>query len=146
MINVIPVSVPMIDWDGIKSLSDFVVAVTRLTDKTSSKRIIMRKTSDVLRHLSFSFLIQADEPAVLFSALNRGNFAITVATDFKSAIVTGTLLDWKSAIEVYCVESETTDIRRFYDAVLIFLTRIGLHDLWDGRYKPMMPDQTFYLE
>ncbi len=154
MIELIPISVPQVDWEyvaaGASEMAgrDLISRLDRKLPAATLARLIallreLRPGDDVLRHLSFTFLVKA-EPETLLLLLERTSFVVTLSE--RTAIVTANLKEWRAAIEEHCSNaSDRSEIRQFYNMVMVFMVRIGLGSLWSDRIKTMLPDSTFLL-
>ncbi|MGD0897607.1 MAG: hypothetical protein ABR915_07205 [Thermoguttaceae bacterium] len=105
-------------------------------------------SSHLLRHVSFSAFIGADERDMLeiLQLCSGMPFVVaeTIVRGVQAAVVTGTLAQWRDAVASGCSKSVESSVRRCFNKLHGLFTGAGLN-VW-GDYTPRSgPDQTFLL-
>lgn len=168
MLDVIPISMTAINWDVLlvtlkrhlgrsltKSLDDkhmkvgdlssFLVILAEMQDEGVDPNKILIDATYFLRHISSGFLITTS--VFMFPELAfRTNLKITCAKIYNqgeyTAIVTGSLEDWRSAI-INCNDNDL--LRPLFNKCLLNFEKIGLGQLWHYYQKIDVGDSTFKL-
>jgi hypothetical protein len=104
-------------------------------------------TSRLFAHVSFSLLVAAEERDMLDILQVAGMpFALgeTLQRGTQLAVVTGTLAQWRAAVEAGSVKDSQANIRAFFNRVqgLFEARRIGA---WKDFDQHQLPDRTLYL-
>jgi hypothetical protein len=130
-----------------RELSDaerFLSCLAALRDK----RAPVGLSPHLLRHVSFSAFIAADERDMLdILQLCAGLPFVAVETivrGVQAAVVTGTLSQWRDAVASGCAKGVPTPVRHCFNKLHGLFTAAGLN-VW-GDYTPRnAPDQTYLL-
>lgn len=99
-------------------------------------------------HLHFSFLIRADAPT-FFSLMSKTKLKVTPNTAVDGSmfgIVSGTLLDWKTATLDCCQEKQPFTLRLLFDKIYLLFEKLGLVEYWSDCKTKAHNDKTFLLE
>jgi hypothetical protein len=108
----------------------------------------VKQSKDVIDLLHFGCLIAAEDYDILSILEIVGMpfiFTDTLARGIQTAIISGTLRQWQTAIMRGCQDNQSTQIRACFDKLYLDFCQLGLTDLFGGVKKPS-PDRTFYLE
>lgn len=109
---------------------------------------VMQESEELFGHLHFTFLVLCDKE-LIFKILQRTKLKVTSAESIHTEslnIVSGTLLDWYAATRTLCVEDADADLRRLFDAFVLFFEKAGLKSVWKEFRKKPLADKTFTLE
>lgn len=106
-------------------------------------------TPNLLSHLSFSFLIVADERDLIEIVEASPGMALasaeTVSRGVMLAVLTGTLAQWRDAVKTATVPSAQYTVRACFCDIMRQFDERGLSVWKDQTIKPL-PDHTFLLE
>lgn len=108
----------------------------------------IREASTLLKHLSYMFLVYADEPLVsLIRERTDLNITSTVTVDSERLIlISGTLKQYLEATVECCVENAPRELCYLFDAFILYFDQIGLGDIWYQYRRKPRPDKTFLIE
>lgn len=172
MIEVIPLAVPNLDWNALIQTSvkmlgrsptrgldaaeqrigdyrAYVVALTDLLYPGVVPHYAMKVANEALDHLWYSMMVYGDVSELL-GIIQKADLRIMVCetpSNLKLAIVSGTLAEWRRAIQNHLANAMTgeTEVRRFYGTMIVFFEQLGLGELWMNFEKNLLPDGTFEL-
>lgn len=106
-------------------------------------------TPNLLPHLSFSFLIVAEERDLIEIIEASPGMAITAADTVSRgvmlAVLTGTLAQWRDAVKTATVPTSQLNVRACFCDILRQFDERGL-SVWKDQVSKQLPDKTFYLE
>jgi hypothetical protein len=172
MIEVIPIAAPNLDWNALirtamrvlgrsptrgldaagQQIGDYrayVVALTDLLYPGVTPHYAMKVANEALDHLWFSVMVHGDASELL-GIIQKADLRIMVcdsSSNLKLAIVSGTLSEWRRAIQNHLAQATTgeTEVRRFYGTMIVLFEQLGLGELWMNYEKNLLPDGTFEL-
>lgn len=99
------------------------------------------KNSRILDHLSYSFLVSGDIRLLVDIIINTDLKALPA--DDKIVLLTGTLSQWKRAVQAYLILGANPVSREFYTNIYHFFGFEGLSDLWPS--VTSAPDGTLLM-
>lgn len=122
------------------SLLGFLSSMVRDGDPRNA----IRNVNHLLRHLSVSFLIKANEKDAHELKFFTNLVVSLVGEDM--FLVAGTLEEWKIAIIDLCNPSSTMKTRYIFNCCLLYIEKAGLIEVFGNYSKQTQPDQTFILQ
>ncbi len=107
-------------------------------------------TPESLHFASTTLQITADERdmlSIIESALGMPVFVReTIVRGVLSAIIHGTLAQWRAAVKSGARQDADRNVRACYCQIMGLFEQLGLKDLWNDYQTKSMNDRTFYLE
>jgi hypothetical protein len=104
----------------------------------------------LLSHVSFSVLLGCDERDLLdvLQCCSGMPFvqAETQARGYFAAVVSGTLAQWRDAVESGAARDATPSVRELFNKIMGLFEQHGLSSVWTGYQKHYTKDDQFYLE
>lgn len=134
----------------IGSFDSYLMVLAYLQNPTGpDPATLMQESEELYGHLFFSFIVCCSE-AMIFKILQRTTLKVTSTNNTVSEellnIVSGTLLEWYAATRTFCVEDEDSELRRLFDAFVLFFEKAGLKACWQHLRKKPQQDKTYTLE
>ncbi|HDZ14089.1 hypothetical protein LCGC14_0646450 [marine sediment metagenome] len=117
------------------------------TGNTQNPLKIIQNANDILDHLHFGFLMYG-KSSLFFHILEQTDLKITSvrAKNYRVAIVTGTLGQWKQAIINILTNKSTSEAQWVFSYCYDFFQSIGLQSVWADYRKKQTGDHTYLLE
>lgn len=111
---------------------------------TADNPSVLRNAGGLLRHASASFLFCAEQETLLYIVENCF-LSCTRWSDRRTMVVSGTMLDWRTAITSYCHQDAPRDVRELFNKAMTCFEISGFGPLWSEYRKTISPDKTFLL-
>jgi len=135
------------DAAGLSGVPHLLAVLSAFRDKNAVPCV--KESKDVADLLHFCCLIAAEDydmlPILEVTSGMPFAFTDTLARGAQTAIIGGTLKQWRDAVLRGCRDDQSTSIRACFDRLYLDFCQLGLTDLF-GRVKKQTIDRTFYLE
>ena len=140
----------IVDKSGRKwgDYAKYLISISVLGGDAGDAVSLIQSACSYGSHLHFSFLVRADYPT-LFSVMSKTKLKVTcnMAVDGTVlAVISGTLLDWKTATLDCCQEKQPFTLRLLFDKVYLLFEKLGLVEYWSDCKTKAHTDKTFLLE
>lgn len=136
------------DAVGLKNQQHLLACLASFRNKTAGTTV--KAAKDMFDLVSYGCLFAADEidMAYLLETLGGMPFAVveTRVRGVQSAIASGTLREWKTAVMRGCRQDQPQYVRRTFGKIYTQFCTIGLAEAFPVKNKKSLPDQTFSLE
>jgi len=143
--------------DGCKldlnTMAKFIIALESFRGNTKQPLESLSLASIPLEHLFFGFLITA--PSVVIMKLNEETTLNVISSktkikSYRSAVVSGTLGEWKNSIASICafnnISYTSTELRHIANICLEYFSNMGLKMIFKSFNNKKLSDGTYLLE
>ncbi len=132
----------------VKDLASFVCILDEFMSEASNPLTSLRDAGDLLKHIHFVFLVIMDH-ILYVELLETSGLSFSTTTTIQpsivASIVSGTLIEWRTAVINMSTGRESYFARIAMNAIMKSIERAGLSGLWSNYRKDVMVDSTIKL-